>query len=64
MGVGKASSTTLKLDVLGDAGISGTATVGTLSATTANITDLNATRINGSTQILIQNNGKSIIKIP
>ena len=63
VGIGKTFSTTLKLDVLGDAAISGTTTLGTLTnttgnittanITTANITDLNATRIDGTTQILI-----------
>ena len=68
MGIGKASSATLKLDVLGDAAISGTTTLGTLTNTTANITtanittanittdnvtSLNATRMNGRTQNLI-----------
>ena len=58
VGIGKSFSTTLKLDVLGDAAISGTTTIGTLTNTTANITtgnitSLNATRMNGPTQILI-----------
>ncbi len=58
VGIGKTFSTTLKLDVLGDAAISGTTTLGTLTnttanITTANITDLNATRIDGTIQNLI-----------
>ena len=58
VGIGTTFHATRKLDILGDAGISGTATISTLSATTANIitnnvTSLNATRINGPTQILM-----------
>ena len=43
MGIGKTSSATLKLDVLGDAAISGTTTVGTLSATNIGIGITNPT---------------------
>ena len=53
VGIGTTFHATRKLDVLGDIGVSGTATIGTLNVTTFNPVSLNSTRLNGTTQILI-----------